>query len=142
MQTLAPPQFYSCFNERCAICWFEWKNNILIFAIFTFSILRYSYLIVFVRIVLWFLSAKSTITHKIKIGKIGKLIFHSNQHIAHLPLKWEQNSGRGGLHILSWICRPHRFLYLRLIYHSWFMNRKKKFNFLFTNHKNNIHIHT
>jgi len=40
-----------------------------------------------------------TITRKIKIGK---LIFHSLQHIAHLSWKWNQNWGWGGGHILSW----------------------------------------
>ena len=36
-----------------------------------------------------------TITLKIKIGKIGKSIFHSYQHIAHLSWKWDQNWGVG-----------------------------------------------
>ena len=38
-----------------------------------------------------------TITRKIKIGKIVKLIFH-----AHLSLKREQTWGEGALNILSW----------------------------------------
>ena len=51
----------------------------------------------------WILSSKLTITQKLKIAKIGKLIFHSFQHIRHLSWKLDHFRGRGwGLHILSW----------------------------------------
>ena len=80
-----PPQFFSHFNERCAMCWIEWKNN---FQIFIFQVM-----VIFVL-----KTAPIFITRKIKIWK---WFFHSIQHIAHLSLKWEKNWGEG-LHILSW----------------------------------------
>ena len=46
------------------------------------------------------LSTKSTIYQKIKIGKIGKLISHSCQHIVHVSCKYghfQVEAGGGGV---------------------------------------------
>ena len=94
-----PPQFGSRFNERCAVRWIEWKNNIPIFAIFS---LWDMVIFVLKTIIFWWIF---TITRKIKIGK---LFFHSFQHIAHLSWNWDQKWGGGGLVVVNWD-KAHNF---------------------------------
>ena len=82
------------------MCWNEWIIN---FPIFIFRAM-----IIFLPKTVnfrWIF----TITRKIK--KIGKLIFHSIQHIMHLSLKWKQN-WRGRYNV---ICR-HSVLFLLILF--------------------------
>ena len=78
--------FFKCSNvhERCVIAWIERKLKFQIFPIFIFRVM-----VIFIPKTVnfrWIFM----ITRKIKIGK---LIFHSIQYIAHLPWKWDQNWG-------------------------------------------------
>ena len=66
-------QLCSGFNERCAMCWIEWK---IIFQIFIFRVM------VKIHWKFTILSTKMTISQKLKFAKIWKLIFHSFQNIA------------------------------------------------------------
>jgi len=72
-----PPQFWSHFHERCAMCWIEWKINfpILIFKV-SWKFFEYQ-------------QSKMTITHKIEIGKILSLLFLLIQHLPHLSCKFD-----------------------------------------------------
>ena len=61
------------------------------------------------------LRTKMTITWKIKIAKIVKLIFHSFQHIAHLWCKY--GHFWGGLHIvMQTSCRAYVCVYMHIIH--------------------------
>ena len=59
-------QYWSHFQETCAMCWNEWKNNLPNFI---------SWIIVKINRKLTIFRTKMTIARKIKIGKIWYLLF-------------------------------------------------------------------
>ena len=62
------------------MCWNVWNNKFPIFPIFIFELCSFLY-----PNFRWIFP----ITRKIKTQKIGKLIFHTFQHIPHLSCKYE-----------------------------------------------------
>ena len=91
-------QKHSNLHERCVMCWTEWKAIFRFLWYWVFEI----WLFLYSKRLNFFMSFEYKIDHnsKLKIAQ-GKLIFQTFQFIAHLPLKWEQNWGDAGLHILS-----------------------------------------
>ena len=78
--SMSPPQFWSQFQERCAMRWNEWKNN--------FPILFFWVIVKFHRKLTVF-RTKMTRTLKMKIGKIWNLIFLSIQSIPDISCKFD-----------------------------------------------------
>ena len=83
--TSPPPQkLLPYLHKTCPVCWTEWKINFQIFIFrvmvdFVFKINRKMPI----------LSIKMTVSQKLKIINIWKLIFHSVQHIPQLPCKFD-----------------------------------------------------
>ena len=82
-----PPllQKWSHFNRRCVMCWNEWKINFPCLAIFIFWVIVDFVLEIRRRRWTNFEYINRPLSRKLKIGK---LIFHSSQHIQHLSCKW------------------------------------------------------